>query len=102
MCISKSSRKCRCKSVMFSFVNFSSSSTEPMHIWSDESSTLIHTGIQLPQYRFLLIAQSLAFPSQFENRLSPINPGTQCVDLLSSTILSLIFSTLTNHVGMAL
>jgi hypothetical protein len=50
-------------------LNLSNSSMLPTQTTSSKSS-LVQSGIGVPQYRFLEIAQSLAFSNQFANRFS--------------------------------
>jgi hypothetical protein len=61
-----------------------------------------HTGSGVPQNRLREIAQSRASRSQFANRFSPTNSGTQRVCSFNATIRSRNSETFTNHVGIAL
>ena len=63
--------KCLWRSVTFSPESASSSATEPTQIMSDGSSSLIHTGMQLPQKRLREMFQSRASSSQLPKRFSP-------------------------------
>ena len=65
------SMKCLWRSVTFSPESSSSSFAEPTQIMSDGSSSLTHTGMQLPQKRFLEMFQSRASSSQLPKRFSP-------------------------------
>ena len=65
------STKCLWRSVTFSPDSASSSAIEPTQIMSPGSSSLIHTGMQLPQKRLREMFQSRASPSQLPKRFSP-------------------------------
>ncbi len=62
------------------------SARDPMHTRCPLSHT--HTGMQLPQYRLRLTAQSRASRSQFPNRFAPTASGTHRMRSLSSAIRS--------------
>lgn len=64
-------------------------------------SSLAHSGIGVPQYRFLEMFQSRAFLSQPPNRPSPTFCGTQRVFSLFATSRSETCATRTNQAGMA-
>merc|ERR1719412_758196 len=88
-----------CKSSIFATPdNFSNSAIEPTQTDSSPSS-LIQTGIGVPQYRLRDKFQSLASLSQLAKRPSRIDSGTQYVWSFLSIRFCLICCTRINHEG---
>ena len=100
--ISILSMKCLCRSVTLTPESFSRVSTESTQMMSCGSSTLIHSGMQEPQKRFLEMFQSFASASQFANRWVPMAAGIQVVWALFFSSLSWRSSTRTYQASIAL
>src|ERR1700704_5750884 len=88
----------RCRSVPTAPKSACSSASDPYTSTRGYcGSSDFHTGMGLPQYRFLLIDQSLVFSSHLPNWPCLTCSGTQVICSFSLSISSLIAVVDTNH-----